>query len=144
MLLIQFKARVANYKVVLRLFLSRCWVFKFPFYKWRDEVATFKSLQICCGTSQDNLFIMCCLQFPLDSRTTHSSAIAFACVSTLTCIEALLRLVEFEQLQVIALNHLVCIYLRGTAKSPASLKPIWENEFCFIIAPVVPLKTVKR
>ena len=48
MFLIEFKARITNYNVVLRVFHSRCWVFKCPFYKWRDEEATFKSLQITC------------------------------------------------------------------------------------------------
>lgn len=144
MSLILFNAKVANYNLVLLLFLGRCWDFKFPFYKLRDEEATFISLQIWSGTSLDKLFIMCCLQFPLKRRTTHSSAIAFACVSTLTCIEILWRLVKFEQLQVIARSHSVCIYPQGTAESPASAKPIWKNEFCFIIVPVVPLKTVKR
>lgn len=59
---------VDHYNLVLGLFLGRCWVFKFPFYKWRVEVATCKSIQIWSGASLDKLFIMCCLQFPLTAE----------------------------------------------------------------------------
>lgn len=84
-----------------------------------------------------------CVAFSFLSRTTHSYAMVFTRVSRLTRIEVLLLLVDLEQLQVNARSHLVCIYLRGRAKTPVRFTPIWENEFCFLIVLIAPLKTVK-